>query len=84
MKFHKYLIRWKSRQILSEKQDVGDFSGGSVVKISPSSEEDVGSIPGQGSKIPHALQPKNQTIKQEQYCTNSIKTLKMVPIKKSI
>ena len=27
----------------------------------------VDSIPGQGSEIPHALQSKNQTIKQKQY-----------------
>ena len=28
----------------------------------------VGLIPGQGTKIPHALWPKNQNIKQKQYC----------------
>jgi len=32
----------------------GDFTGGPVVKSLPSNEEDVGSIPGQGTKIPQA------------------------------
>ena len=44
-----------------------DFSGGSVVKTSPSSAGGAGSIPGQGAKIPHAAGPKNQNIKQKQY-----------------
>ena len=42
--------------------------------------EGAGSIPGQGAKIPHALRPKNQNISS--IVTNSIKTLKMVHIKK--
>ena len=40
-----------------------DFPGGPAVKASPSSEGGVGSIPGQGAKIPHNLQPKKQNIK---------------------
>ena len=39
-------------------------------------------IPGQGSKIPHALGPKNQHIKQKQYCNKFNKGFKMVFIKK--
>ena len=31
-----------------------DFPGGPVVRNPPSNAEDVGSIPGQGTKIPHA------------------------------
>ena len=31
-----------------------DFRGGPVVKNPPSSTGDMGSIPGQGAKIPHA------------------------------
>ena len=31
-----------------------DFSGGPVVKNPPSNAGDVGSIPGRGTKIPHA------------------------------
>ena len=55
-----------------------------MVKTSPSGAGDAGSISGLGAKIPHALQPKNQNIKQSNFVTNSIKTLKMVYIKKNI
>ena len=45
----------------------------------------MGVIPGWGVKIPYASQPKNQNIKQKQYCKkkkkNSINTFKMVLIK---
>ena len=41
-----------------------------------------GLIPGQGDRVPRALQPKNQSKEQEQYLTNSVRTLKMVHIKK--
>ena len=33
----------------------GDFPGGPVVKNLPSNAGDTGSIPGQGTKIPHAV-----------------------------
>ena len=33
-----------------------DFPGGPVVKNPPTNAEDTGSIPGQGTKIPHALE----------------------------
>ena len=42
----------------------------------------VGSIPGQGIKIPHASWPKNQSIKQEQYCNIVNKDFKNGPHKK--
>ena len=32
----------------------GDFPGGSVVKNLPSNAGDAGSIPGKGTRIPHA------------------------------
>ena len=35
-------------------QLVGDFPGGRAVKNLPSNAGDVGSIPGRGTKIPHA------------------------------
>ena len=38
-----------------------DFPGGPVVKTSPSTAGGTGSIPGQGTKIPHVSQPKNKT-----------------------
>ena len=34
-----------------------DFPGGPVVKNPPCNAEDVSSIPGQGTKIPHATEP---------------------------
>ena len=37
---------------------VGDLPGGPVLKTSPSNAEGAGSIPSQGTKIPHASQPK--------------------------
>ena len=47
----------------------GDVGGGPVVKTSLSNAGDTGSIPGQRAKIPHASWPKNQNIKQKQYCS---------------
>ena len=35
-------------------KNFGDFPGGPVVKNPPSNAGDVGSIPGRGTKIPHA------------------------------
>ena len=35
--------------------------------------------PGRGAEIPHALQPKNQNIKQEQYCNKINKGFKNDP-----
>ena len=54
-----------------------------MVKTSPSNAGGAGSIPGRGGKILHASWPKNQNMKQKQYLTNSIKTLKMVHVKKT-
>ena len=44
-----------------------DFPGGPVVETSPSSPSSAGRVPGQGAKVPRALQPKHQNIKQKQY-----------------
>ena len=41
------------------------FPGDAVVKNLPASAGGTGSIPGQGAKIPHASQPKNQKHKTE-------------------
>ena len=38
-----------------------------------------GSIPGEGTKIPHASQPQNQNIKQKQYCNTFNKDFKNGP-----
>ena len=40
--------------------------------------------PGQGAKIPHARWPKNQNIKQKQYCNKCNKDFKNGPHKKKI
>ena len=62
-----------------------DFADDPVVKTSPSNSGGESSIPGWGSGIPHASQPK-QNIKQEQYCNKFNKEFekKMVHIKKSV
>ena len=43
-----WLVKWK------EKNCTGDFPGGPVAKNPPATAGDVGSIPGRGSKTPHA------------------------------
>ena len=55
---------------------VGDFPGGPVVKTSPSNTGGPNSIPDQRAKIPHASWPKNQNIKQKQYCYKFNKAFK--------
>ena len=40
--------------MLTLKNKKQDFPGGLVVKNLPSNSRDTGSIPGQGTKIPHA------------------------------
>ena len=57
-----------------------DFPGSPVVKTSPSNTGGADSIPGRGAKIPHASRPRNQN--RSNIVTNSIKTLKMVHVKK--
>ena len=42
-----------------------DFPSGLVVKTLPSNTEGVGSIPGQGVKIPHAQRPKKKKNKKK-------------------
>ena len=60
-----------------------DFPGCPMVKILPSKAGGVSLIPGQGAKIPPASQPKDQNINSSSnIVTNSLKTLKMVHIKK--
>ena len=50
--------------------------------ISPSSAEGVDPIPGGGAKIPHTLGPKNQNIKQKQYCNKFSRDFKNCPHQK--
>ena len=60
-----------------------DSSDGLVVKTSPSNARGNSSIPDQGAKIPHASGPKNQNIKQKQYCNKFNKDLKKSPCAKN-
>ena len=46
----------------------GHFPGGAAVKIFPSNAGGAGLISGQEAEIPPATKPKNQTVKQRQYC----------------
>ena len=55
------------------------FSADSVVKILPANAGGTGSILGWGPKFLHALRPKNQNIKQKQYCNKSNKDFKNDP-----
>ena len=58
-----------------------DFPGSPVVKTFECGV-DAGSIPGQGTKTPHALGPKHQNIRQKQYCNKFNKDFKSHPHKK--
>ena len=54
-----------------------------MVKISPSNAGSAGSIPSKGTKIPHALGPRNQNIRQKLCCNKFNEDFKkMVHIKK--
>ena len=69
--------------ISSGRRWVLGFPGAPVVRTSSSKAGDMGSIPGEGAKIPHASWPKNWNIKQKQYCRKFNKDFKkMVHIKK--
>ena len=50
-----------------------------MVKTLPSNAGGVGSIPGRGAQTPHASRPKNQNIKQKQYCNKFNKDFKNGP-----
>ena len=67
-----------------EKNTFRDFSGGPVVKTSPSNAGGAGSIPGQRDRIPHASQPKHQNIKQKKYCNKFNKDFKNDPHQKNL
>ena len=62
--------QWKTdwKEVLTQKAIYGDFPSRPVDKASPSNAGGAGLIPGYRAKIPHASWPKNQNIKQKQYC----------------
>ena len=47
-----------------------------MVKTSTSKAEDAGLLPVWGTKIPHALWPESQNIKQKEYCNKFNKNFK--------
>ena len=49
------------------------------MKILPSNAGGVSSVTGQEAKIPHISGPKNQNIKQKQYCNKFKKDFKNGP-----
>ena len=53
-----------------------------MIGTSPSSARGEGSILGRGARIPHASRPKNQGIKQNQYCNKFNKDFKNGPHQK--
>ena len=69
-------LRLGSERTFYIKKPERDFPGGPVVKTLPSNAGGAGSIPGQGAKLPHALWPKHQNIKQKQYCNKFNKDFK--------
>ena len=50
-----------------------------MVKTSPSNAGGARLITAQGAKIPHALWPENQNMKQKQYCNKFNKDFKNGP-----
>ena len=50
------------REISFNKMPPGDFPGGPGAKTLPSNTEGVGSVPGQGTKIPHATEQLSQKV----------------------
>ena len=59
--------------------DYWDFPGCPVVKTVPFNSGCASSIPGQGTKIPHASWPENQNIKQKQHCNQFSKDFENGP-----
>ena len=55
-----------------------------MVKTLPSSAGGTGLILGQGARIPHALPPKCQNIKQRQYCNKFNEDFNNGPHKKNL
>ena len=56
--------REEQEQLVLRNSRIGDFPGGPVTKNLPYNAGDAGSIPGQGTKIPHAagqLSPRATT-----------------------
>ena len=68
---------WSSGQV--HKGLLRAFPGSPVVKTSPTNAGDADLIPDLEAKIPYSSEPKNQSIKQKQYCNKSNKDFKNGP-----
>ena len=65
----------QTKKSQKKKKGGGYFPAGPVVESLPSRAGGVGSIPGQGARIPHASWPqiqniKNKKKKKKRYCNN--------------
>ena len=86
--FNDYLLQWDDVQWFKREmsfknwQEWGPEPGGPVVKTSPFNAGSVSPFPGRRAKIPHALWPKNQNIKQKQCCNKINKGFKNGPHQK--
>ena len=72
------IIHVSSEQSIQELV-YGDFPEGPVVKTSPSNAKGEGSVPDWEAKTLHASSPKNQSVKQKQYCNKFSKDFKNGP-----
>ena len=73
---------WGLERAPCKTQHSRDFPAGTVVKTLPPKAGGAGLIPGRGTKIPHALGPKNQNIKQKRNCNTFSKNFKNDPHQK--
>ena len=65
-----------------KKSKLRGFPGGPEVKTLSSNAGGEGLIPGWRAKLSHALGPKNQNVRQKQYCKKFNKDFKNAHIKK--
>ena len=77
-----YNHRWHIQRDFTKEQR--DFPCGPVVETLPSNVGSAGLIPDWGAKILYASWPKNQNIKQKQYCNKFNKNFKDDPHQKNI
>ena len=73
---HWFLVGSSSTMNLFKEYRKRDFPDRPVVETLPSNVGGAGLIPSPGAKIPHASGPKNQNIKQKQYCNKFNKDFK--------
>ena len=74
-----HLTNLTKKEERKKSDNIWDFRGGPVVKFSSSNAGGSDLNPGREAKTLHASQPKNQNIKQRQYCSKFNKDLKNGP-----